>query len=144
MAMTATVHWPQAWSGLRTVPNGIDPNAPATLYLVRHPARAALGVGVAGARTNELDDLESLGWRVVQSWWFELGFDALEVEEGLVDRWRNLFSLRPRLDLDELLENASTTAIAASWATELDATEFIDRQCRTLASDARDPSLLAS
>jgi len=146
MVTTVTAEWPRAWCGLRTVPTGVDPDAPACLYLVCQDAEGVLGVGVTSAERNQLDNLESLGWRVVQYWCFDLGFDALEVEEGLIDRWRNLFSLRPRLDLHELLENGSTTAVAASWATELDATEFVDRQCRHLAqvSDVRDSWLVAS
>ena len=133
MGTTATAHWPRAWCGLQTIPVGVDPDAPAMLYLVWHKAKAALGVGVMGAGSSDLDDLESLGWRVVQSWWFDLGFDALEVEEGLIDRWRNLFSLQPRLDLDQLLGDASTNAIDASPTTELDAIEYVDRQCRRVA-----------
>ncbi len=134
MATTATAHWPRAWCGLQTIPVGVDPDAPAMLYLVRLEAKAALGLGVLGARSNDLDDLESLGWQVVQSWWFDLGFDALEVEEGLIDRWRNLFSLEPRLDLEELLGDGSTTAVTESPATEHDAIRYVDRQWRCLTT----------
>lgn len=127
-----TAHWTQAWWGRQTVPIGVDPDGSAMLYLVRHDGWKALGVGVMGAESNRLDHLESLGWRVVQGWWFDLGFDALEVEEGLIDRWRNLFSLRPRLDLAELLSDAATTAVEASAATEDDALRFVRRNFRTV------------
>ncbi len=132
MGTTAAVQWPGAWCGLRTVPAGIDPDAPALVCLVRHEGQAALGISVVGARSNQLDELESLGWHVVQCWWFDLGFDALEVEERLIDRWGNLFSLRPRLDLDEMPRNGSTTAVAASWTTERDAIRFVEGQRRGL------------
>lgn len=133
MVTTATVLRPRAWRGLQAIPDGMDPEAPAMLYLVAHRATASLRIGDTSAPASELDDLESLGWRVVRTWWFDLGFDALEVEERLLDRWRNLFSLRPRLDPNDPAAGDATTTITASHATEVDAIRFVDELGRELA-----------
>ena len=141
MAMMTAVHQPVMWGGLRAVPGGIDPDAPAMVYLVRHDAQAALGVGVSGPRSDRLDELESLGWQLVRGWWFDLGFDALEAAERLIDRWQHLFSLRPRLDLDEMLGAGSTTVVDASRATEGDAAAFVDVQWRSLEPASAESAL---
>lgn len=133
MVTTATAHRPRGWRGLRTIPQGIDPEAPAMVYLVAHGGRQALRVGVVGESARGLDELESFGWRVVTTWWFELGYDAVEVEERLLDRWRNLFSLRPRLDPLDAFDGDATTTVRSSPMTEVDATRFVDQLCRDLA-----------
>lgn len=133
MVTTATVLRPTAWRGLQAIPDGMDPEAPAMLTLVAHRATEALRVGATSAPASELDDLESLGWRVVRTWWFDVGFDALEVEERLLDRWRNLFSLRPQLDPADPAAGDAATTITASHATEVDAIRFVDEVSREVA-----------
>ena len=127
MVTTSTVYRPRQWQGLRRIPDGLDPEAPATLYLAADRSGSALRVGATTASANGLDDLESLGWRVITTWWFDLGFDALDAEERLLDRWRNLFSLRPRLVPNDLVDGDATTTVAASHATELDAIRYVDQ-----------------
>jgi hypothetical protein len=69
-----------------------DPEAPASLYLISSEHHRALKIGVtAGAR---MDQFEVDGWEVLRVWRFAAGYDAMEVEERVLDRWRNVLSTR--------------------------------------------------
>ena len=69
-----------------------DAEAPASLYLISSEHHRALKIGVtAGAR---MDQFEVDGWEVLRVWRFTAGYDAMEVEERVLDRWRNVLSTR--------------------------------------------------
>lgn len=53
----------------------------------------SLKIGVTAA--GRVEEHESFGWDLIERWYFPVGFDALEVEELVLDHWRNLYSLGP-------------------------------------------------
>ena len=53
----------------------------------------ALKIGVTAR--GRVDEHAAHGWDLVDRWWFPLGYDAVEAEELVLDRWKNLFGLRP-------------------------------------------------
>ena len=88
----------------------VDPEAPTVVYLMFHVGFRSLKVGVTSSR--HIEEHQYQGWELIESWLFNLGFDALEIEELVLDRWRNLFSLRPSVARIQMPEGGhSETAV---------------------------------
>lgn len=107
-----------------------DPEAPACLYLIRHPQMAVVKIGVtAGGRVEQF---ESEGWDLVRLWRFAYGYDAMEIEERVLDRWRNLLSMGAAVRSSEMPSGYSETA-RYSPATVTDVIAFVSRCHEELA-----------
>lgn len=101
-----------------------DPEAPATLYLIRHAQMAALKIGVtAGGR---VDQFGADGWDLVREWRFMYGYDAMEIEERVLDRWRNVLSMGAAVKSREMRDGYSETA-RYSPTNAADVIDFVSR-----------------
>ncbi|MFN8050479.1 MAG: hypothetical protein U0Q22_03495 [Acidimicrobiales bacterium] len=102
-----------------------DGEEPAHVYLLRNPDLKALKIGVtARARVEEF---EADGWEVVRIWNFATGFDAMDVEERVLDRWRNVHRTKASLKRSQLASGYTETT-ADSPTVVNDAIEFV-QQC---------------
>lgn len=133
---TRTTAHPRPWR--QFIPVSLDdPEAPANLYLVRNSQLRALKIGVtAYAR---MDAFEADGWDVLRVWRFAAGYDALEVEERVLDRWRNVFSTGAATTRDDMGSGYSET-IRDGAGVRKDIIGFIE-QCHDEMS--LDPELAA-
>lgn len=101
-----------------------DPEAPASLYLIRHPQMAALKIGVtAGGRVEQFG---ADGWDLVRLWRFAYGYDAMEIEERVLDRWRNVLSMGAAVKSREMRDGYSETARYSPTTAE-DVIAFVSR-----------------
>lgn len=125
---------------MRSIPGHFRPDQPGRVYLMRHARFRALKVGVAG-RSDEArtESIEADGWELLGSWWFGSGFDALAAEEALLDRWWNVFSLRPVIRPEQLLQSDSIETVRDSTTNRRDAVEFLDRWSRDAAGQEPSP-----
>ncbi|MFT4656070.1 MAG: hypothetical protein ACI8V4_000230 [Ilumatobacter sp.] len=96
------------WRQYRPVPSHFDPDEPAFVYLMTHPSKNALKIGVTrdkrDANTHALErvqDHKLEGWRELHEWYFAVGFDALDCEELVLDRWKNVYSSPSAVDRAE-------------------------------------------
>jgi len=101
-----------------------DPEEPASLYLIRHTQMTALKIGVtAGGRVEQF---ETEGWDLVRLWRFAYGYDAMEIEERVLDRWRNVLSIDAAVKSREMPSGYSETA-RYSPTTAMDVVAFVSR-----------------
>jgi recombinational DNA repair protein (RecF pathway) len=66
---------------------GFQHDKPGTLYLIRHTERHALKVGITNDTTQRLLRHERLGWSLVDLWFFDVGADAFDAEQTVLDAW---------------------------------------------------------
>lgn len=100
-----------------------DPEAPASLYLISSEHHRALKIGVtAGAR---MDKFEVDGWEVLRVWRFAAGYDAMEVEERVLDRWRNVLSTRAPVAPEDMPDHGYSETTRDGRGARSDITAFI-------------------
>jgi hypothetical protein len=65
--------------------------APGIIYLLRHPELFCLKVGISttAARIVRVDAHAKTGWNVIRTWDTPTGDDAEQVEQQILDWWRN-------------------------------------------------------
>ncbi len=105
-----------------------DPEQPALVYLMNQPTLKALKIGVTA--TDRIEQHELHGWCLIESWWFVEGYEALDVEELVLDRWRNVFSARPAVSSGLMPQHGYTETIRDTPATRSDAQQFVSERHR--------------
>jgi hypothetical protein len=120
------------WRQRFPIPSYFDPSSPARVYLISHPEHRALKIGVAGAHSDRIARHEAHGWELVHEWWLQIGFDALDIEEAVLDRWRNLYSQRPVLSHWDMPQGGASETVRASIETERDTLRFVEHMHRNL------------
>ena len=73
-----------------------------------------------------IDEHLAKDWDVERTWLFEVGFDALEVEEMVLDQWRNLLGLRQRLSPNQMPQGGASETAPFTPGTLCDTLEVID------------------
>jgi hypothetical protein len=68
-------------------PYGIDLTKPSSVYLFRHDRHRALKIGITNDRIERLIEHEREGWTLIDLWSFDLGSDAHDVEQIVLDAW---------------------------------------------------------
>lgn len=115
----------RSWRQFKAMPSTFEPESPAVVYLISHPELGSLKIGVtAGGR---VDDHRAQGWDLISSWWFRVGYDALEIEELVLDRWRNLFSQPPVVASAQMPQGGASETAIDSVSARRDTIEFVDR-----------------
>lgn len=100
--------------------------APAVLYLISHPAFRALKIGVTGSRKIERIEVHiAHGWELVDEWPFPMRYDALRAEEAVLDRWRNLYSQKPRVPSTAMPQGGASETIRDSPGSRSDTIDFV-------------------
>jgi hypothetical protein len=83
---------------------GFDPREPGVVYLIGHDHLDSFKIGVMNLASERLEHHENEGWYSIQTWEFKLGQRAEEVEQQVLDWWRDdleaaesvVYSLMPR------------------------------------------------
>lgn len=124
-----------------------DPEAPAFVYLMEHAHYRALKIGVTG----EIEPFglprvlqhASEGWTEVKSWDFEIGWEALEAEFEVLDRWRNVLNFGAAVAPSQMPQGGASETIKYSETSKREALEFMDRahRRRTIFEDSGENSL---
>lgn len=71
--------------------HGIDYNAPALLYLMRHEALYSLKIGITGTTSvaSRIEAHAKRGWSLLRTWQLATGFLAEDVEGSVLNFWRD-------------------------------------------------------
>ena len=104
-----------------------------------NPSMLALKVGVRAVMSDRQAQHEARGWALVQEWYFDLGYDALDCEELVLDRWLNLYSGNSQVRRIDMPQGGSTETTKDSTDTRADTIQFIEslifalaeRECET-------------
>jgi hypothetical protein len=69
---------------------GLDPAAPAFLYVMAHVVFGAVKIGITGRHTREdrIARLQGSGWAVVRTWLFDTGAAAYRIEQTVLKQLR--------------------------------------------------------
>ncbi|MFE2090720.1 hypothetical protein [Streptomyces sp. NPDC059460] len=108
---------------------GLNPAAPAWLYVMAHVVFGAVKVGITGRETREdrIARLQGSGWAVVRTWPFDTGAVAYRIEQNVLKQLRAQGN-GPYLTAERMP--------AGGWTETFDATVVAtDTLCR-LVSDA--------
>ena len=106
--------------------HGFDFVAPGCLYLIEHDEFDALKIGITGAsKVQRLKEHTSRGWRLVARWDFELGRDAYDIEQAVLDWWRNDLDAPEGVGPDEMSQQGSTETASRFFVSAADTVEWI-------------------
>ena len=112
------------WRAYRPVPTGFDLERPAVVYLMANAGLRSLKIGVTA--TNRIEEHEAFDWELIDHWWFTCGYDAVEIEELVLDRWRNVFSLRPTATNRDMPQGGASETTADTPAARADIKKLVD------------------
>lgn len=108
----------QKGSGCRfCAPYGLDPNKPATLYLIEQPELRASKIGIAEYSSDRIDLHVRHGWRVVKVWQFKTGELAGEAENAVLDFFRYELKLPPFLGPSDMPQGGYTETVSSAGVT---------------------------
>ena len=116
---------PQEWRQRKPLPLS-HPDRPADLYLMAHDREVALKVGVT--QRGRVEEHELHGWTLLHQWRFDVGWDAMNTEELILDRWRNLFSQRPKVPHFRMRQGGSSETVHDTRSTRSDTIRFINER----------------
>jgi hypothetical protein len=73
------------------LPSGFKYEQPAYLYLLKSEKHNALQIGITGVNTTRcrLSHHAAGGWPLVQKWTFDRGREAFDVEQAIIESWRD-------------------------------------------------------
>jgi len=99
------------------------------LYLISHPARRSLKVGISSSssRSDRLADHQKYGWKVENLWVFDQFSNAEQLEGAVIAWWRNELRLPHHLDLHEMPQGGYTETVSADKVSIADTTAFLEK-----------------
>lgn len=97
---------------------GLDPAAPALLYVMAHAAFGAVKIGITGCRTREdrIARHQGSGWTLVRKWPFTTGRAAYRIEQCVLKKLRSL-GHRPHVTAERMPAGGWTETFEASVVT---------------------------
>ena len=95
---------------------GFSSSKPAVAYLLEHDALRALKVGITQKGSTRIEIFGKHGWGVVHIERFEVGIDAVRVEDAILRWWRQDLSLKIHL--------TSHQTPVGGWTETIDADEM--------------------
>ena len=106
--------------------HGFDFIAPGAVYLIEHDAFDALKIGITSATTvRRLKQHTSRGWRLVARWDFDLGRDAYELEQAVLDWWRNDLDAPEGVGRDDMAQYGSTETASRIFVSADETVEWV-------------------
>ena len=92
---------------------GFDFEGPALIYIITHSQLDAHKVGVMGTETKRLRDHGRNGWITYKTLPVPTGFDALRIEQAVLNTLRNELGYSPAVDQTEMPQGGWTETVSA-------------------------------
>jgi hypothetical protein len=73
---------------------GFDPSRPALVYLLKD-SRGAIKIGITKHKSQRIKIHSKSGWILVKTWDFKTGDQAHQIEQSVLNWWRNELNLQP-------------------------------------------------
>ncbi|WP_147269035.1 hypothetical protein [Sphaerisporangium album] len=109
---------------------GLDPAAPALLYVMTHTSHGAVKIGITGThvRPSRVKEHERHGWKLHETMTLPTGRDAYRIEQ-LVLRWLQTRGLRPFLTAMQMPQAGWTETFCEDHVTAPEMWQLAQKAC---------------